>query len=98
MRRLAILILGILIGGAAVWLYLEKRPAQKPPEVVEQAKTEAHSLGEDIKAKLNSWHLNTDEIKADLEKTGTIIRQKSSEIGKKVSDATADTRITATIK
>lgn len=98
MSRLAFLIVGILAGGGAVWWYVQKQPASKPAEIQQQAKTEAHSLGQDIRAKLDSLNLSGDKIKDELKRTGTIIRQKSGAIGQKISDATADTRTTTKIK
>jgi hypothetical protein len=98
MRRLAILILGILIGGLAVWWYLEKHPNKTPAQIKEQVQNDTRSFGNDLRARLDSWGLNTDNIKSELQRTGKIIRQKSSEIGKKISDSTSDARITTKIK
>src|ERR1043166_5639924 len=98
MRRLAILILGILIGGLAVWWYLEKQSSKKPAPVTEQAKSDIRTFGDDVRSKLDSLNLSGDKIKEELQRTGQIIRKKSSEIGQKISDATADARITAKVK
>ena len=98
MSRLAVLIVGILAGGAAVWWYQQNPPASKPAEIQLQARSDARSLGQDIRAKLDSLNLSGDKIKDELKRTGTIIRQKSSAIGQKISDATADARVTAKIK
>lgn len=41
---------------------------------------------------------STEEIKAELEKTGSIVREKARQAGATLSDAAANARITAIIK
>ena len=42
--------------------------------------------------------LGVDEIKAELSRTGTLVREKARQAGATISDAAANARITATIK
>jgi len=51
-----------------------------------------------VQEKADSLDLSTTNIKAELARTGAIVRRKASDAGQVVADATADTRITATIK
>ena len=98
MRFLLALIIGIAIGAAAVWYSREHRnhaPLQQAGEKIENA---ARSTRDSIQDKLHSLNLNGDTIKEELAKTGRVIREKSQQAGKAISDATADARITAAIK
>src|SRR5581483_4654897 len=51
-----------------------------------------------IREKVDSLNLNSTNLKDELSRTGAIIRRKASEAKSAISDAAADTRITATIK
>ena len=42
--------------------------------------------------------VSSDSIKDELSRTGQVVRKKAEEVGNKISDATADARITTTIK
>ena len=98
MRFLLVLLLGIAIGGAAVWYYQADRnrtPLQNTGEQIEHA---AKSAGDAIEQQLHSLHLTTADITNELARTGRIIRQKAAEAGQAISDATADARITAAVK
>ena len=98
MKFLLVLILGIAIGGTAVWWYQSdhyKSSLQKASEHLEQA---AKSAGAAIEEQLHSLHLTREEITNELAKTGRIIRSKAAEAGHAISSATADARITATVK
>lgn len=100
MRVLFGLVLGIAIGGAAIWYYRDHQP--KPESHLQQAADQlahaAQSAGTTIEDKLHSLHLTSDDIKKDLAHTGEVIREKAQETGQAISDATADARVTAKIK
>lgn len=51
-----------------------------------------------ISAKLVEWDLTPDDIKADLQKTGRVVRQKSSEMGTKAASTFDSAMITTAIK
>ena len=55
-------------------------------------------MGDTVKDKLKDFSLSTPEIKDELERTGRVVRKKAKEVGTVLADATADARITATIK
>jgi len=90
------LFLGIVITVAAIWYYADKNPHAH--EAKEDIKGAATQTGEFVKDKLGSLNLSSDSIKDELSRTGQVVRKKAEEVGNKISDATADARITTTIK
>lgn len=98
MRGLATFLLIAAICIAAIWWYAEKHPRSQVAQTTQEARSDAKKLGDDIRTKLNSYNLNTDNIKDELKRTGQIIRQKASQAGRAIADATADARITTAIK
>ncbi|QYM78051.1 BON domain-containing protein [Horticoccus luteus] len=57
----------------------------------------AHKAGDAIQDKLQDWHLTGDDIKADLRKSGEVVRSKSSAAAASTSSAFDTARITSTI-
>jgi gas vesicle protein len=98
MRVFGTLVLGVIIGGVVVWLYRENRDNPHVRAATDQIETTAKSAGDTIHDKMQNFHLDTADIKDELARTGQVIRQKASDAGKKIADATADARITTTIK
>src|ERR1041385_5280297 len=97
MRFFIGLIIGAAIAVAAIWYYNgshRSRLQAAGQQIEDNSKAAANS----IQDKLRSWNLRTDDIKDELAKTGQVIRRKAQDAGKAISDATADTRITAAIK
>ena len=109
MRVLLALIIGVIIGAAAIW-YLgaghnDSRVRDAQTQVQDTAKSvgdkvqdSAKSARDAVQDKMRDWHLGGDDIKDDLKKTGTVIRQKAQDAGHVIADATADARMTAAIK
>jgi osmotically-inducible protein OsmY len=52
-------------------------------------------MGETISEKLADWHLTPDEVKADLARSGQIVREKAQVAGSKMVDARIDAVIKA---
>ena len=98
MRFLLVLILGIAIGAAAVWYYLEHNHQAPNQSTGEQIESAAKSARDTIQDKLRSLNLRGSDISNELARTGRIIRQQAHEAGQVISDATTDARITAAIK
>ncbi len=91
-------ILGALVGGLAVWYFLEGR--QRPSVQQSQYATAAaieHAV-DALKGKLAALHLTGDDIKDELAHTGRVVRRSARDAGAAIADATADARITAKIK
>jgi osmotically-inducible protein OsmY len=107
MRTLFVLILGIAIGAAAYYYY-EQRPKtfseragqfsdsarSSANHAADQARAAAGQLSTGLSEKLREWHLTSDDIRADLAKTGEVVRENAARAKVKVADA----RIVATIK
>jgi|SRR5580704_8053527 osmotically-inducible protein OsmY len=97
MRKfLAGLIIGIVITVAAIWYYGDRNAqAHTAREDLKNAATHTKDYVQD---KLDSLNLTPENIKDELARTGKVVRQKAENVGNKIADATADARITATIK
>lgn len=109
MRILLALIVGVIIGAAAIWFLGSGRNDPNLRAAQDKVQDTARSVGDKVQDtaksardavqdKVRDWHLSSDDIKSDLEKTGTVIRHKAQDAGKAIADATADARITAAIK
>src|SRR5579862_9396762 len=98
MKVFLALIIGIAIGIAAVWYFNHDKNNSQFQTAGQEIKSTAQSAGDSIADKLRSWKLDRESITNELSKTGRVIRDKASEAGKAISDATADARVTTAIK
>ncbi len=96
--RLLILLIGIAIGAAAVWLYRANPDGTRARETGDRAETAASNAGSQIEQKLKSWDLDRDKIREELNRTGQVIRRNATNATTAIADATADARITGAIK
>jgi|UniRef100_UPI0040496A3B lambda repressor-like predicted transcriptional regulator len=97
-------LLGALAGIVGMGIYVERHPPTATPlreqardattRMVDQTKTAAVTVKDSVADKLVEWHLTPADIKADLDKTGQVVRQKSASAVGAISDA----RILAVIK
>jgi osmotically-inducible protein OsmY len=97
MRVFLALIVGILLGAAALWFYGHQNDAQVQ-QAKEQVQTAATNVGRALEEEIKVLHLRPQEVKGELAGTGQVVRKKAQEVGKAIADATADARTTATIK
>lgn len=98
MKTFLALVAGVAIGIAAVWYFNHDKNNSQFKSAGEEIKSTAQNAGDTIADKLRSWHLDSESISNELAKTGKVIREKTSEAGKSISDATADARVTTDIK
>ena len=91
-------IIGLLIGGAAMWAYQNNHANTYMASARDRTEQAATSVGNAAEDQMHKLHLDTGDIKDELARTGKVIRDKAQEVGQKISDATADTRITTEIK
>jgi len=63
-------------------------------DVTAQTRDAAKRVKDTVSEKLEDWHLTPDEIKADLAKTGEVVRTKAHAAGETIADA----RIVAVVK
>jgi osmotically-inducible protein OsmY len=98
MRKLLLgFILGVIVGVGAFYYYNEQLGSS--PDAAQTRQTVANSatkVKEAIQEKLSS--INTDEIKRELERTGTVVREKAGKAGTAIADATANARVTGSVK
>ncbi len=95
MRVVISFLVGALVGAAGYW-YLgqpQNQVATSPPRTENTApatgtQTESHP----------TWSKTSATIKDELERTGKVIREKSEQAGAAIADATANTRISTSIK
>lgn len=98
MRVLLALIVGVALGAAVFWYFGSARNKQQVEAASDQIEKAAKSAGDAIQEKLRVLDLRPQDVKDELGRTGQVVRRKAKEAGQVISDATADARITATIK
>jgi hyperosmotically inducible periplasmic protein len=98
MRILLALILGLAIGGAAVWYYTDHRNDPRLRSAGQRVEDVARSARDAATNELQVLHLRPDDIKDELGRTGQVVRRAATEAGHAIADATADARTTAAIK
>jgi hyperosmotically inducible periplasmic protein len=98
MKIILALLVGGLIGAAAVWFYQSNPNNRRLRDAGTQIETSAKSAGDALQDKLRSLNLRSEDIKEELARTGRVIRQKTEAAGQAISDAASDTRITSEIK
>jgi osmotically-inducible protein OsmY len=97
-------LIGVAAGAIGMGLYVERQGPAAPSlaartqdtasAAVDRTKATAGSMRGTMEAKLAQWHLTGDDIKADLAKTGQVVREKGAVVG----DAISDARILSVIK
>ena len=93
MGKLFFFLLGLLAGGYAVHVYEHREPAPAPSNagtgatLGDKTRDTAANARDTISEKLRDWHLTGDDIKADLAKTGEVVRSKAAVAGDRISDA-----------
>jgi osmotically-inducible protein OsmY len=98
MKTLLALLLGAAIGAALVWYYGNDHGRARIQEAGNQIGTAAKSARDVVEEKLRILDLRTNDFKDELARTGQIVRRQAREAGQAIADATADARVTATIK
>lgn len=88
------MISGLLLAGATGWYWAKVRKTDKVRQAQEQVATHIEQAVDKVQAKLVAFELRGSDIKADLARSGEVVRQSAREFG----EATTDTRITAAIK
>lgn len=85
----------------------EPRAAAEPPaakssestqSLSQKAADKARAARDAVSEKIVEWHLTPDEIKADLKRTGQVVRTKAEEVGSDLSAKTSNARIITVIK
>ena len=79
MKAIFFFIIGVFAGGYAVHVY-DQRAAGGQPALSSDSASDA------VSTRLRDWHLTSDDIRADLAKTGQVFRAKAAVAGEKISD------------
>jgi hyperosmotically inducible periplasmic protein len=98
MKFIYALLVGILIGAAAVWFYGTRQGKSAIQSTGEQIESATKSARDAVQDKLRVFDLKPEQVKEDLGRTGQVVRRKAQQAGQAIADATADARITAAIK
>jgi hyperosmotically inducible protein len=98
MRTLLVLVLGVAVGAAAVWVYSNYRNDPRVRSAGEKVETAARSAHDTATNELRVLHIRPEDIKDELARTGQVVRRAATEAGHAIADATADARTTTTIK
>ena len=98
MKTFLVLVLGIALGGAALWFYTNYRHDPRVQSAGEKVETAAKSVHDAATNQLQVLHLRPEDIKDELGRTGRVIRRAATDAGHAIADATADARVTAAIK
>ncbi len=94
-------LIGAIAGGVTLYLYKDSPSASAgaaegtgTPSIADKARASAVDARDSIARKLCEWELDTDSIKRDLAKGGSLVRSKAKVAGEKIADA----RIVTVIK
>jgi len=90
-------VIGIVVGAYSLRIYERRNsvpPVASNPPVGATAREAATGMKEAVSEKLADWHLTPDEIKADLDHSGQVVREKAQVAGERIVDA----RIVTVIK
>jgi len=98
MKAFAMLLVGILLGAAAVWFYGTHQGKSTVHATGEQIESATKATRDAIQEKLKVLDLRPEQVKEDLARTGQVVRRKAREAGRAIADATADARLTTAIK
>jgi hyperosmotically inducible protein len=98
MKVLFALVVGVLVGAAAVWILGTSRGRDTAQTAGDQIANGTKSARDAIQDKLKVLDLRSDDIKDELAKTGQVVRRKAKQAGEAIADATADATITTKIK
>jgi osmotically-inducible protein OsmY len=95
-RMLFCFLLGAAAGAGGYW-YLQQEAGKAH---LEQARSgvvsNAHKFANALKDKISEF--TVDDIKEEMTRTSMVVREKAANAGHSIADATANARITATIK
>jgi hypothetical protein len=97
-RILLALILGLALGAGAVWYFGAGRHNAGVKSATTQVGNAVRSAGDAVQEKLRVMDLRPQDVKEELARSGQVVRRKAKEAGQVIADATADARVTATIK
>ncbi len=98
MKSFVVLLVGLALGAAGVWLFVTYRDAPAVRQFEERFGHTTADVREAVSNRLDGVRLRPADIQEELAHTGQVVRRAASDVGRAVADATADARTTAAIK
>jgi hyperosmotically inducible protein len=98
MRIVLALVIGLIVGGTAVWFYGTTRGQATVRTTGEHIDSTTKTARDAIQERLRAWDLRPEDVKEDLARTGQVIRDRARQASQAIADGTADARITGAIK
>jgi len=95
-RMLFCFLLGVGTGGFGHWYFQQEAGKKQLEQARAQVVSNAQMMATTIKDKFNE--LTVDDIKEEMARTSMIVREKAKSAGQSIAGATANARITASIK
>lgn len=92
------LLAGVLLTCATGWYWFVGRKTEPVQHAQQKVASGLEHVADEMGAKLEAFELRGTDIKEDLARTGQVVRRTVRSASSAVVDATADARITATIK
>ena len=80
MKAFFILLVGIVLGAAAVWFYSTKQGKSAVRTTGEQIESTAKSARDVVQEKLRVLDLRPEQVKDDLARTGQVVRRKARDL------------------
>ena len=79
------------VGVVLILLFWEPKPGAMPAEVLSSGL-------ESLQGKLEALQLRAEDIREDLDQTGSVVRRRARELAASTADEVSDARISATLK
>ena len=95
-RMLFCFLLGVGAGGFGHWYFQQEAGKKQLEQARAQVVSNAQMMATTIKDKFNE--LSVEDIKEEMARTSMIVREKAKSAGQSIAGATANARITASIK
>lgn len=89
-------LLGVAAGAGGYWYSQQDAGKAQIERARAQVASNAHQVATSLKDKLGE--IRVEDIREELSRTGTVIREKAKAAGQSIAGATANARITAAIK
>jgi len=89
-------LLGMAAGAGGYWYFQQETGKAQLEQARSQVVSNAHKVASTIKDKINE--LSVDDIKEEMARTSMVVREKAKAAGQSIAGATANARITASIK
>ena len=95
-RALIIFLLGVVAGAGGFWYYEQNRTSPALENAKDSVVSGAGKVKEAIQEQFSD--LSAEELKRELERTGMVVREKASQAGTAIADATVNARTSTAIK